>query len=375
MRAAIGLMVLVFACSAPVWAQKAGGAQPQDASTYVTFFVLKGNSPDARDEDVTAAIAAALADHGLLETPPEDAEAVVVINTATSAKHSRPAFYQGWGGWDWRRGEVRSNHRSEDYKPGTLVVDVFDAWSKKLVWQGAASLPETSGASAGRAIQKTVRRIFRDFSPVGDDAGSRPLTLTQTSGLPDTLMRIVFSPTPALLVSIDGEPRYENVAGTSLQRVANTEALILRDESGIHYMRLGQAWMEAYDLIGSWSRAGSVPEGADIAPQKSANRQPIDVFTASYADDPLPTVYVATTPTALIVTDGEPEYAPYRGMALLYLRNTLASVFKEPTDKELYVHLPGGWFRSWTTNGPWQQIPERALPADLANLPPVAAGS
>jgi hypothetical protein len=50
------------------------------------------------------------------------------------------------------------------------------------------------------------------------------------------------------------------------------------------------------------------------------------------------------------------------------LQNTNAVVFKEPTDKELYVHVDDGWFRAWTTDGPWERVPENALPADLAEF-------
>jgi hypothetical protein len=79
-------------------------------------------------------------------------------------------------------------------------------------------------------------------------------------------------------------------------------------------------------------------------------------------------VYVAVAPAELIVTDGEPAYDGVGGTSLLRMRNTNASVFQEPTDHELYVHLPAGWFRSWTTNGPWQGVTESALPADLARI-------
>jgi hypothetical protein len=49
-------------------------------------------------------------------------------------------------------------------------------------------------------------------------------------------------------------------------------------------------------------------------------------------------------------------------------RNTTGIVFREPTDQELYVRVPAGWFRAWTTNGPWEPVPEDKLPADLAAI-------
>jgi hypothetical protein len=49
-------------------------------------------------------------------------------------------------------------------------------------------------------------------------------------------------------------------------------------------------------------------------------------------------------------------------------------VFKEPTDKQLYVRLADGWVRAWTISGPWQRISEAALPDDLALIADPAPG-
>jgi hypothetical protein len=57
---------------------------------------------------------------------------------------------------------------------------------------------------------------------------------------------------------------------------------------------------------------------------------------------------------------------PFGGTPLLHVKNTEDAVFKEPTDQEFYVHVDDGWFRAWTTNGPWQQVSESELPLDLA---------
>ena len=91
-------------------------------------------------------------------------------------------------------------------------------------------------------------------------------------------------------------------------------------------------------------------------------------LSAAIPTHELPVVYVATDPAELTVTDGEPEYVPVDGTPLLRIRNTTASVFKEPTDKKLYVRLPNGWLRVWTANRPWQPVLEADLPADLAQV-------
>jgi hypothetical protein len=83
----------------------------------------------------------------------------------------------------------------------------------------------------------------------------------------------------------------------------------------------------------------------------------------------IPTVYVTTTPMDLIVTDGPPEFVSFNGTPLLYVKNTWARVFKEPTDQELYVFVSGQWYRAWSTDGPWEHLTSEGLPADIAKLP------
>jgi hypothetical protein len=77
---------------------------------------------------------------------------------------------------------------------------------------------------------------------------------------------------------------------------------------------------------------------------------------------------MSMTPASLIVTNGEPQHLPFKGTSLLYLSNTTSSVFREPTDQELYVRIPAGWFRAWTANGPWEQVRADELPLDLVQI-------
>jgi hypothetical protein len=321
-------------------------------SRYVTYFVLQGSSSGSTtaDRQMKADIEVELTDKGLVEVAPEEADAVVIVHTATPAKHSRDAFYQGWGGWDLRLADTRAPNGTENYSVGTVVVDMFDAWTKKLLWHGAAS----KGA-----------RIFRSFPFGGYRTGSPALRRAESAMASDQGMRIIFSPVPALLIRINGEPKYEQVTSTELQRVVNTTALIVRDVAGMHYLRRGDTWMEADDLTASWSTAGTVPEGAEVALTQALSDKHADLFASRQTQGPMPVVCVSTTPAELIVTDGEPQYARFKGTPLLYIRNTTGTVFREPTDQELYVRVPTGWLRAWTANGPWQPVPEDKLPADL----------
>jgi hypothetical protein len=355
---AAGLVALGMIGVAPA---HASGGQATAPSAYVTFFVLEGNAPERADLDsrIKARIEMALADKGLVETSPQDAEAVVVIHTATRTKHSRSALYDGWGGWQWRD---PAHARAEDYKSGTLVIDMFDAWSKQLVWHGESS-PLTRQFSDHHDL-KAVSTIFRTFPEPPEDAVARRRGDPARPADADHLTNVLFSASPAVLVRIDGQPIYQRVPDTDVQRIVNTAAFMIRDEAGMHYLRIGNSWMETYDVTSTWSMAGMVPDGAERALRLWTADGHHDPFASSRG--PVRAVFVSTTPAELVITEGEPQYEPLSGTSLLQLTNTSASVFKEPIDHELYVHTANGWVRAWTTAGPWQPVPTTQLPADLA---------
>ena len=190
---------------------------------------------------------------------------------------------------------------------------------------------------------------------------------------------IVFSTVPAILVSIDGPPAYRPVSGTRLERVINTHPLLLRAPAGTHYLHVFDGWMEAPALQGPWTAArATIPDLATAleAARKSGSvdllegGDPKDPKTRpSLAKGPVPGIHVATTPTELIVTEGEPDYAPIRGTQLLYVKNTTGNVFRDLQDQMIYVLVSGRWFRSTGMGGPWAYVPGRELPADFAWIP------
>ena len=192
-------------------------------------------------------------------------------------------------------------------------------------------------------------------------------------------LRIIFSSSPAVLIRIDGDPVYRDVDGTKLQRIVNTTAFIVREPSGTFYLKARHGWMEAYTLTGDWTLAGAPPDGAGEALRRAVSAGALDLVEvgepgdldpgSSPATAPVPAIYVSVTPTELIVTDGPARFVPFAGTALAYVENTTAHVFREPTDGELFVFASGRWFRSWTTDGPWQSAGTRDLPADIASIP------
>lgn len=69
----------------------------------------------------------------------------------------RPAW--GWGG-----GYSTTSYSENDYKVGTFVVDIYDAKTKKLVWQGVSqkTINEKSSKRA-RTIPKNVGKLMKKY--------------------------------------------------------------------------------------------------------------------------------------------------------------------------------------------------------------------
>jgi hypothetical protein len=59
-----------------------------------------------------------------------------------------------------------STTTTETYKVGTLVVDLFDAKTKQLIWRGNSS--DTLSNNSDKNIQnmdKDVEKMFKNFPP------------------------------------------------------------------------------------------------------------------------------------------------------------------------------------------------------------------
>jgi hypothetical protein len=97
-------------------------------------------------------------------------EVVVAAHATVREDTNVDAFYTGWGpGWGWTATNVGAGPatvREQKLRMGTLVVDMFDASRKALVWratvEGALSTkPEENLVK----IDKVITRIFKKFPP------------------------------------------------------------------------------------------------------------------------------------------------------------------------------------------------------------------
>ena len=102
------------------------------------------------------------------------ADAIVVIHGATEVKKDLNTFYSGgvyggygYGGWaGYGMGMASSTTSVKEYTVGTLVVDMFDAKTKKLIFRGTASdeLSDKPKKNAQK-VEKASDKMFKNFPP------------------------------------------------------------------------------------------------------------------------------------------------------------------------------------------------------------------
>jgi hypothetical protein len=187
---------------------------------------------------------------------------------------------------------------------------------------------------------------------------------------------LVFSETPAILVSIDGEPAWRAVPETGLERALNTRALLLRDAQGRMYVHVFDGWLAASAATGPWSVAPESPDLARAYKDATAARL-VDPLSGQSTPDQkapslktrVPGLVVVTRPSELIVLNGPPNYVAIAGTQLQYADNTTGHVLRHTGDGQVYVLVSGRWFRAPSLQGPWAFVRADALPADFAAIP------
>lgn len=96
---------------------------------------------------------------------PFAADAAVILNGATEEKRDLTTMYSGMGGY--RFGGMGTAQTSvNEYTVGTLIVDIYDAKSKSLLFRGVAKDELSDKADKNeKKIEKATTKMFKDFPP------------------------------------------------------------------------------------------------------------------------------------------------------------------------------------------------------------------
>jgi len=158
---------LLFATASFAQQVKTDYDRGTDFSHYKTYSWQKVRTADALWVDrIKEAVNSALAAKGWTQVESGGDVAIVAIEM-TKNQQSLNTFYNGFGGgWRWGGGFGDATTTVDNYKVGTLVVDLFDANTKKLIWRGASSdtLSDKSDKNI-KNLDKGVQKMFDHFPP------------------------------------------------------------------------------------------------------------------------------------------------------------------------------------------------------------------
>ena len=178
---------------------------------------------------------------------------------------------------------------------------------------------------------------------------------------------IFLNRTPAILVSIDGDPIWSPIKDNELKFAVNTNwDLFQHAPTGLYYLRFEDTWLRSTDWKGPWSSANKLPDSFSKLPEDE-NWKEVKANLPGKPSAKAPTVHVSITPAELISIEGEPKYVPVPGTGLLWISNTESDLFRMGPNGAVYYLVAGRWFVAPNLNGNWKfATPD--LPEDFSKI-------
>ena len=170
LRAAITATILMLPALAMAQDVKTDFDKAFDFSTVKTYSISIGTKwgNDLSERRVLAEIDEAIAAKGWKKVA-DGADVQVVLHGATQTKHNASTFYSGMGGYGYRGfggGMGTAQTVVSEYAVGTLVVDMFEAKSKSLVFRGVAEDEISDNAEKNaKKVEKASAKMFKNFPP------------------------------------------------------------------------------------------------------------------------------------------------------------------------------------------------------------------
>ena len=144
-----------------------------DFSPVKTYSIKLGTAwgNDLSQRRVMTEFDEAIAAKGWKKVDEAQADVQVVLHGATQTKRDATTFYSGgMGGYGYRYGGMGMGTAQtvvNEYKVGTVVVDMFEPKSKNLVFRGIAEGEISDNAEKNaKRLDKASTKMFKDFPPV-----------------------------------------------------------------------------------------------------------------------------------------------------------------------------------------------------------------
>lgn len=162
MKSTIVAVVALVMTTTAAYAQKVSVDSDPAApfATYKTYAWVEGTpAPDPINEErIHSEVDAQLAARGLAMNT--SAPGLIVATHVTTKEHQE-LVVNGFGPGPWWGGATA---QVETRTEGTLVVDLYDAKTKKMIWQGIASATASDKPSKNaKEINKALDKMFKKF--------------------------------------------------------------------------------------------------------------------------------------------------------------------------------------------------------------------
>ena len=164
-------MMLLFAGKSSAQQVKTDYDHEANFGQYKTYSWEQVKTKDALDVDrIKSAVNAELAAKGWTQVD-SGGDISIVAMEITREQQTLNTFYDGFGGgWGYRRfggaGLGMATTTTDTYKVGTLVVDLFDTKTKKLLWRGSSSDTLSNNSNKNiKNLDKGVVKMFKKFPP------------------------------------------------------------------------------------------------------------------------------------------------------------------------------------------------------------------
>ena len=182
--------------------------------------------------------------------------------------------------------------------------------------------------------------------------------------------RIFYADHPASLVVFDGEPVTVPAGKSGLSYAVNTNWDVFASD-GTWYLLNNGIWLKASSALGPYSPTTTLPPAFRSLPAEANFADARKALPARGPKSPqaVPTIFVSTTPAAIIVTEGAPKLAAVQGTALERVTNTPNTLLFDTADAHYYVLLAGRWFSAPALEAGWTFATDK-LPGDFAMIDP-----
>jgi Domain of unknown function (DUF4136) len=150
---------------------------PQFDFSQLQTFAVKVGTPwgdPASESAVQKAVTKDLSQKGWKETDLSSCDALVILHGARPGKQTFRSFYEDQPGYSWHDvgAPALADTTDFDYKPGTLMLDIFEAKTKRVVFRGVVQDLAGKSADNEQKIDQAIKKMLKSV-PSGRNGASK----------------------------------------------------------------------------------------------------------------------------------------------------------------------------------------------------------